>query len=123
MLPEALLSAVAEAVFGHLLQEAGPAERVRAVLGMDPERRAFRTALAQAYTAFARRYPDLAASLFDETFLTGPAALPLIQLLIRRGHPDPADLARRWAQHLGHRDPAAWPRLIEATRAAADFLR
>lgn len=36
MLTEALLSAVAEAVFGHLLQEANLADRVRAVLGVGP---------------------------------------------------------------------------------------
>lgn len=33
MLTETLLAAVAVAVFGYLLQEAGPAERVRSVLG------------------------------------------------------------------------------------------
>ncbi len=119
---EALFSAIAEAVFDYLLQEAGLADRARAVLGTDPERRAFQTALARAYVAFARQYPDLTASLFDETFLKGPAAPLLAQLLTRRGRPDPADLARRWAQHLGRRDPNAWPRLSEATRAAADFL-
>lgn len=55
MLTEALLSAVAEAVFSYLLQEADLANRVRAVLGVDPERKAFKTALAHAYTAFARQ--------------------------------------------------------------------
>ena len=120
---EALFSAVAEAVFGYLLQEAGLADRVRAVLGVDPERRAFQSALTRAYAAFARQYPELTAALFDEAFLTGPAAPLLAQWLTRRGHPDPAELARRWAQQLGHSDPAAWPRLPEATRAAADFLR
>ncbi|MBC7226280.1 MAG: AAA family ATPase [Thermoflexales bacterium] len=122
MLTEALFSAIAEAVFGYLLQEAGLADRVRAVLGADPERRAFQTALARACAAFARQYPDLAASLFDETFLTTEGAPVLAQLLTRRGRPDPADLARRWAAHLGHDNPDAWPRLAEATRAAADFL-
>lgn len=122
MLTEALLAAVAETVFGYLLQEAGLADRVRAVLGVDPERKAFQTALARAYTAFARQYPDLTASLFDETFLTGPAAPVLAQLLARRGQPDPADLARLWAKQLGHHDPDPWPRLAEATRSVADFL-
>ncbi|MCS6845436.1 MAG: hypothetical protein NZ528_14115, partial [Caldilineales bacterium] len=122
MLTEALLAAVAEAVFGHLLKEAGLADRVRAVLGVDPERKAFQTALARAYAAFARQYPDLEASLFDASFLKTEGAPILAQLLTRRGRPDPADLARCWAAHLGHDDPDAWPRLAEATRAAADFL-
>lgn len=123
MLTEALLSAVAEAVFGYLLQEADLADRARAVLGLDPECKAFQTALARAYVAFARQYPDLTASLFDKTFLTSQAAIPLLaQLLTRRGQPDPADLACRWAAHLGCPDPKAWDRLPEATRAAADFL-
>ncbi|RMF30351.1 MAG: hypothetical protein D6759_12120, partial [Chloroflexi bacterium] len=122
MLTEALLSAVAEAVFGYLLQEAGLADRVRAVLGVDPERRAFQIALARAYAAFAKRYPDLTASLFDESFLKIEAAPILAQLLTRRGRPNPTELARRWAAHLGHPDPTTWPRLSEVTRAAAEFL-
>jgi hypothetical protein len=59
MLPEALFSAIAEAVFGYLLQESGLAERARAVLGRDPQRLAFQTALARACTAFARQYPRM----------------------------------------------------------------
>jgi len=123
MLLEALFSAIAEAVFGHLLQESGLADRARAVLGLDPKRRAFQTALARAYAAFARRYPQWTASLFDETFLKSPEVVPLLAgLLTRRGQPDPAELARRFAAHLGQRDPDRWDRLVEATRAAADFL-
>jgi len=81
MLTEALLPVVAEAVFGWVLQEAGLAERVRVVLGIDPQRRAFQTALARAYNAFAQQYPDLAAFLFDKTFLKTKAAPVLVQLL------------------------------------------
>jgi len=57
MPPEALFAAIAEAVFGYLLRESGLAERARAVLGLDLERRAFQIALAHVYAAFARRYP------------------------------------------------------------------
>jgi hypothetical protein len=42
MLTEALFSAIAEAVFGYLLREADLADRARAALGLDPERRASR---------------------------------------------------------------------------------
>jgi len=123
MLLESLFSVIAEAVFGYLLRESGLAERARAVLGLDPQRRAFQTALARAYTAFARHYPEWTASLFDEAFLKSEAVVPLLAgLLTRRGRPDPAQLARRLAIHLGHSDPDRWERLGEATRAAADFL-
>jgi hypothetical protein len=59
---EPLFSAVAEAVFGAMLQESGLAERTRAALGLDPTRRAFQTALAQTYAAFARHYPEWTAA-------------------------------------------------------------
>ncbi|MDW8233435.1 MAG: hypothetical protein RMJ54_11690 [Roseiflexaceae bacterium] len=120
MLTEAVLAAIAEAVFSHLAQESGLTDRVRAVLGVDPQRRALQTALAKAYTSFAQQHPEWVAALFDETFLTGPAAPLLATLLTRRGNPAPEDLARRWCDHLG---PKAAPRhLADATDAAAAFL-
>ncbi|WP_448546111.1 NB-ARC domain-containing protein, partial [Roseiflexus sp.] len=123
MLLEPLFAAIAETVFGALLQESGLAERIRAALGRDPTRRAFQTALAQTYAAFARHYPEWTAALFDETFLKSQDVVPLLaELLTRRGQPDPARLARLFAAHLGHPDPDHWERLGDATRAAADFL-
>jgi hypothetical protein len=123
MLLEPLFAAIAEAVFSSLLQESGLAERTRAALGRDPTRRAFQTALAQTYAAFARQYPEWTAALFDETFLNSRDVVPLLAaLLTRRGQPDPAHLARLFAVHLGHSDPDRWERLGDATRAAADFL-
>lgn len=121
---EALFSAIAEAVFGYLLQESTLTERTRAALGLDPTRRAFQTALARAYTVFARHYPEWTTTLFDQPFLTSPTVVPLLaELLTRRGQPDPAHLARLFAAHLGHPDPDRWERLGDATHAAADFLR
>jgi len=118
MLLETLFSAIAEAVFGYLLQESG-----RKIFRPDLLSLAFQTALARAYMAFARQHPDWTASLFDETFLKSEPVIPLLaDLLTRRGQPDPADLARRFAIHLGHRDPDRWERLGDATRAAADLL-
>jgi WD40 repeat protein len=120
---EPLFAAIAEAVFSSLLQESGLAERTRAALGLDPTRRAFQTALARAYTVFARHYPEWTTTLFDQPFLTSPTVVPLLaELLTRRGQPDPAHLARLFAAHLGHPDPDRWERLGDATRAAADFL-
>ncbi len=63
ILLEPLFAAIAEAVFSSLLQESGLAERTRAALGLDPTRRAFQTALAQTYAAFARHYPEWTAAL------------------------------------------------------------
>ncbi|MGB9777321.1 MAG: hypothetical protein ACPLYD_14805 [Anaerolineae bacterium] len=95
MLTEALLAAVAEAVFGYLLQESDLASQTRAALGLDPQRRAFQAALARCYADFARRHPQWAAALFDQTFLAGPETAPLLaELLTRRGQPEPARLAR-----------------------------
>jgi WD40 repeat protein len=123
MTMEPLFAALTETVFGALLQESGLAERTSAALGLDPTRRAFQTALARAYTAFARQYPEWTAALFDETFLNSRDVVPLLaELLTRRGQPDPAHLARLFAAHLGHPDPDRWERLGDATRAAADFL-
>ncbi len=123
MLLEPLFAAIAETVFGALLQESGLAERTRAALGLDPTHRAFQTALAQTYAAFARHYPEWTAALFDETFLKSQDVVPLLaELLTRRGQPDPARLARLFAARLGHSNPDRWERLGDATRAAADFL-
>ncbi|MCL6542546.1 MAG: AAA family ATPase, partial [Roseiflexus sp.] len=120
---EPLFAALTETVFSALLQESGLAERTRTALGRDPTRRAFQTALAQTYAAFARQYPEWTAALFDETFLNSRDVVPLLAaLLTRRGQPDPAHLARLFAAHLGHPDPDRWERLGDATRAAADFL-
>lgn len=55
---ESLFAAVAEAVFSYLLQESGLADQVRAVLGADPERKVFQTALARTYATFARQHLD-----------------------------------------------------------------
>ncbi|MGC9082556.1 MAG: hypothetical protein ACP5ME_05155 [Anaerolineae bacterium] len=120
---EPLFAAVAEALFGYLLRQSDLAGRAQAVLRLDPKRRAFQTALGRACAAFAGRHPEWTASLFDEAFLTSEAVLPLLaELLTPRGRPDPADLARRFARHLGHPDPDAWPRREAATRVADDFL-
>lgn len=55
---ETLFAAVAEAVFNLLVTESGLTERVRAVLGVDPERRAFQLALARASEQFVKQHPD-----------------------------------------------------------------
>lgn len=116
---ETLFAAVAEAVFNLLVTESGLTERVRAVLGVDPERRAFQLALARASEQFVKQHPDWAAALFDQYFLTRPEVVELLAtLLSRRGQPDPARLAALWAAQLHRPNP---PQEVEAVAAA--FLR
>ena len=106
-----------------LLQALGLPERARTIFSKDEQRNALQTALIRAYAAFARNHPGWVASLFDETFLKSKAAIELLAgLLTRRSRPDPAQLARLYAEHLGQRDPDRWPHFGEATRVAADFL-
>lgn len=116
---ETLFAAVAESVFNLLLAESGLTERVRAVLGVDPERRAFQFALARAYEQFVKQHPDWAAALFDHHFLTRLEVVDLLAtLLSRRGQPDPARLAALWAAQLHRTNP-----LQEVEAVAAAFLR
>ena len=122
MLTEALLGAVAEAVFGYLLEQAGLAEKLRAVLGRDPQRLAFKIALGRAYTAFARHCPQWAASLFDEHFLTHRAAPFLAGCLTRGASPDPAELAGAWADQMSLPAGERQRRIAELTPACADFV-
>lgn len=91
------------------------ADRVRDVLGLDPERKAFKIAPARSYFSLAKRYPELTASFFDEKFLKTKAILLLAEFLTCRCCPDPDEPARRLAQHLGYL-------LKEAKRFADEFL-
>jgi len=122
MLTEVLLGAVAEAVFGYLLEQAGLAETLRAALGRDPQRLAFQVALGRAYTAFARHCPQWAASLFDEHFLTHRAAPFLACCLARGASPDPAGLAGAWADQMSLPAEERRQRIAELTPACTDFL-
>ena len=122
MLIDALLSAVAEAVFDYLLEQAGLAEKLRAMLGRDSQRLAFQAALAHAYAAFARHHPQWAASLFDEHFLTHRAAPFLARCLTRGASLDPAELASAWADQMSLPAGERQRRIAELTPACADFL-
>lgn len=96
-----LLSTVADAVLGYALEKLDPADRLREWLKRDPARLAYQKALARSYTAFARQYPELVASLFDESFLKLEAAPELAKLLTRHEHPDPTRLAELWMRSVG----------------------
>jgi hypothetical protein len=106
-----------------LLQTLGLFERARAIFSEDDRCRALQTALMRAYAALARNHPGWVNALFDKTFLESKPVIELLaELLTRHGRPDPAQLAKLYAQHLGFSDPERWPRLKEAIRIAADLL-
>jgi hypothetical protein len=111
-MPVAVLStlfpAVAEAVLSYALDKFDPADRVRSWLKLDPARLAYQKALARTYTAFARQYPELTATLFDESFLKREAAPDLAKQLTRHQSPDPAHLTALWAESF-------WSKLLPET--------
>ena len=121
---DTIVSAATEAVFGYLLEEAGLADRVRARLKREPARLAFQAALVNAYTAFARHYPQWTESLFDQTFLTREdVAAELSKFLTRHRHPDPAAIAHAWAAYFPAADPdRREARVDELTPIVACFL-
>ena len=116
--------AIASAIL-QFLHQLGLFDRVRAILSTDDKQLAFETALARAYTAFARHYPMWTASLFDEYFLKSEPVIKLLaKLLTRRGRPDPKEFACLFANHVGQHYSEHRERLIDdVTPAAADFLK
>ena len=116
--------AIASAIL-EFLHQWGLFDRVRAILSTDDKQLAFETALARAYTAFARHYPMWTASLFDEYFLKSEPVIELLaKLLTRRGRPDPKEFACLFANHVGQHYSEHRERLIDdVTPAAADFLK
>jgi hypothetical protein len=124
---ELLVGVVAKVVLEHLtkqgVQLALPEERIRAWLGRDRAQLALQVALARAFATFADRHPNWAASLFDRSFLVGPAAPLLARCLTPAGPPDPSELAHVWAAQMGPENTARDGRLSEATAVARDFLR
>lgn len=120
---EALLGAVTEAVFSHVLAQTGIVERVRDWLGQDPAKLAFKAALTRSYCAFARAYPQWTASLFDESFLKTEAAPELALILTRARSPDAGALAERYVGHLGLHDPTRRAEYVaHLTPVAKDLL-
>ncbi|MBC7879597.1 MAG: ATP-binding protein [Anaerolineales bacterium] len=113
-----LFASVADAVISYTIDKLDPAETLKTWLKRDPAKLAFQKALARAYTAFVRQYPDYANSLFDKTFLTGKAVPEISKLLIRNQYPDPALLAQIWAKSIGAKPEFA----SKTTKPMADFL-
>jgi hypothetical protein len=114
----AIFTSVADAIISYVIDKLDPAERIKSWLRLDPARLAFKKALARAYSAFARQYPEYTSSLFDQSFLSTDALPELSKLLTRNQHPDPALLAQAWRRSLGTGADFAQA----ATKPAAYFL-
>jgi hypothetical protein len=88
------------------------------------QQRAFRQAVSRAYTIFAQRYPEWAASHFDEYFLTHDAAFLLDRIGQGVASPGPFALAYVWSHQMTWFKEETRQRLIaELTPVASDFLR
>ncbi len=117
---EALFAAAAEAVFSYILDTLEPAERLRDWLKRNPVRLAYQHALARTYAAFARQYPELTASLFNESFLTLEAVPELAKFLTRHQPPDHTQLVRLWAKSITPQAEAG-QQLVEALSKREDL--
>ena len=122
---EIILTAIAEAVFGYLIDKHGDrlGDWARDKRGRDPIKKAFKNALKETITQFEQRHPQWIADYFDASFFEHEGAPILAQFLIRDGHPDPSELAARWADTLNIRRPERRAFYIrELEPVAADFL-
>src|SRR5215510_211490 len=120
---ESVLGAITKAVFSYLLQQGGVTDQLRRALGQDPVQRAFQRSLGKACEALERQYPDWVANSFDPSFFAHEGASLLAQFLVRNGHPDPSELAARWANTLYLSDPERRMVLTrELEPVAVDFL-
>lgn len=125
MLTEALLSAAAEAVFAHLIEQSGVTEKTFALFKRpNAVQVAFQTALARSYSQFLETpHAWAAATFFDEHFLKERAAPLLAQTLSRDGGPEPSVLAERWAEQFTMRGQTRDYWLSKLQLAATEFLR
>src|SRR5947208_1469533 len=98
---EMLDSSVTKAVFSSLSGSFRSDEQTLAWLGSEVQQLALQLALARAYIAFIRAYPQLTASLFEQH----PPKDYLVSLLTRcltpSNSPNAIELAAIWADHLG----------------------
>src|SRR6266487_1020230 len=123
MLTEALLAAIAEAMFRSWLEHAGLAEKTYAWLGYESQRLAFQVALTRALSTFARAYPQWITSLFDEHFLTRHAGPLLTRTLLHDGTLIPVELATTWVDQMKLNETARTQFITELTPIASNFIR
>lgn len=91
-------------------------------LGQYRRRRSFRGALSRAFRAFAVRYPQLSANLFDEHFVSHHVA-PMLEEADAAGEAvTPHAIAAAWAAQFYKGDPTDRWWFSEATAASAELL-
>jgi hypothetical protein len=88
----------------------------------DPQKRAFKSALAEAMSKFDEDHPALADSFFDSYFLTHRAAPVLARAIMRDPGPIAGDLARAYLEQLFGDAKRSPQDLEDFTRIAAQFL-
>lgn len=103
MVGEIVLAALAEAIFGILLENAAQRpiidRQLAKIRGPSPEERAIANALGVAFRRFGEEYPQLAAALFDEHFLQQPVvAQELAKPLLPGRQADVTVLDNAWRQ-------------------------
>jgi len=122
---EILLTAIADAVFGYLLDKHGEklVDRIRDKTGRDLVKKAFKAAFGKAFADFEQKHPQWVEEHFNASFFEHEGASILAQFLMRDGHPDPSELATRWADSLNMRRPERRTFYIrELEPVATDFL-
>lgn len=122
---ETVLTTIAGKVVGYAWDNGGSrlVDRAREKLGIEPTQLAFKRALKKAYTKFEKKHPQAADYLFNGSFFEHEGKPILASFLIRDGHPDPTELAIRWAESLNISNPERRTTLIrELEPGATDFL-
>jgi hypothetical protein len=98
---EVLLGALAESVFGLLLEDlshrTGLANLREKLKGGSPEKLAFQHAIVKAYISFSSKYPALVVALFDGYFLQKPEIVYEFTKLLRPNQtPDTSIIVQAW---------------------------
>jgi NACHT domain/HEAT repeats len=125
LLEEIILAAIANAVFSYVIESnGGKLENwARDKLGRETTKRAFKEALLVTFRHLKEQHPQWVDEHFDASFFEHEGAPILAQFLIRDGHPDPSELAARWADSLNIQQleqRSIYTRELEPV--AADFL-
>lgn len=122
---EIILGAIADAVFGYLVDKGGDrlGDWAREKLGRDATKKAFKEALGEAFDDLKEKHRQWVEDYFDLSFFQHKGAPVLAQFLLIDGCPDPSELASLWTDYLNMRNPerrAFYTRELEPV--AADFL-
>ena len=104
MIIENILLSLVDGIIGNLIEKSNLVANAKKLLKKDPQRIAFKIALAKSFRNFQFQYPELVDSLFDEHFLQHTAA-PLLARMAESGQPvTPAELTAVWAKQFGNEE-------------------